>query len=173
MGDAGTEISPRLTDPKAVKALVKRAEQGDRKAFAELRPLLDAAPKLLAPYDLPAITRRAWINRLSGDDLLMQDAVERQAQQLRSELAGPAPTPREALLVDRVVVCWLQVQYADTIYAQNLKDASIKVLEYQQRRCEVAQRRYLAAIRTLAQVRRLLTPAVQVNIAENQVNVAG
>ncbi|MGD9893490.1 MAG: hypothetical protein AB7R89_17845 [Dehalococcoidia bacterium] len=37
---------------------------------------------------------------------------------------------------------------------------------------ERAQRRYLAAIRTLAQVRRLLVPNVQVNIAENQINVA-
>ena len=95
------KISPRLTDSKAVKTLVKRAEQGDQKAFAELRPLLDAAPHLLAPYDLPAITRRAWISRMSGDDLLMQDAVERQAEQLRSELAGPAPTPLEALLEAR------------------------------------------------------------------------
>jgi hypothetical protein len=31
----------------------------------------------------------------------------------------------------------------------------------------------LAAMRPLAQVRRLLIPAVQVSIAENQVNVAG
>ena len=36
-----------------------------------------------------------------------------------------------------------------------------------------AHRRYLSAIRTLAQVRRLLTPAVQINVGENQVNVAG
>jgi hypothetical protein len=35
-----------------------------------------------------------------------------------------------------------------------------------------AQRRYLAAFRSLAQVRRLLTPMVQVNIAERQVNLA-
>jgi hypothetical protein len=45
--------------------------------------------------------------------------------------------------------------------------------EYWQQAQERAQRRYLAAIRTLAQVRRLLTPAVQVNIAEQQLNLAG
>ena len=34
-----------------------------------------------------------------------------------------------------------------------------------------AHRRYLSAIRTLAQVRKLLVPVVQVNIADRQVNV--
>ena len=33
-----------------------------------------------------------------------------------------------------------------------------------------AHRRYLSAIRSLAQVRRLLSPSIQVNIAEQQIN---
>jgi hypothetical protein len=33
--------------------------------------------------------------------------------------------------------------------------------------------RFLSAVRTLAQVRKLAVPALQVNIAKNQVNVAG
>ena len=41
-----------------------------------------------------------------------------------------------------------------------------------QRRLDAAQRRYLHAIRTLAQVRRLLGPSVQVNIAEKQLILA-
>ncbi len=40
-----------------------------------------------------------------------------------------------------------------------------------QRRIERAQQRYLAAIKALAQVRRLVVPMVQVNIAEQQ-NIA-
>ena len=47
--------------------------------------------------------------------------------------------------------------------------------EAYQRRIDRAQRRYLQAIRTLAQVRRLAAPAtnVQVNVAEHQVNQMG
>ncbi|HZQ34669.1 MAG TPA: hypothetical protein VFD32_01970, partial [Dehalococcoidia bacterium] len=45
--------------------------------------------------------------------------------------------------------------------------------EYRQRFVERAERRYFAAIRSLAQVQRLLAPAVQVNIGEKQINVAG
>ena len=45
--------------------------------------------------------------------------------------------------------------------------------DYWQKQQERAHRRYLSAIRTLAQVRRLLVPAMQVNIAERQLNVLG
>jgi hypothetical protein len=40
-------------------------------------------------------------------------------------------------------------------------------------RIERAQRRYLSAIKALVQVRMLVVPAVQVNIGEKQINVAG
>jgi hypothetical protein len=44
--------------------------------------------------------------------------------------------------------------------------------EYYAKRCEQAQRQLLKAIESLTRVRRLLTP-VQVNIGQNQINVAG
>ncbi len=44
---------------------------------------------------------------------------------------------------------------------------------FHQQRIERAQRRYLAAIKALAQVRKLGVPAVQVNIGDKQINVAG
>ena len=45
--------------------------------------------------------------------------------------------------------------------------------EYHQRRLDRLHRRYLSSIRTLAQVRKLLNPAVtQINVAEQQVNLA-
>jgi hypothetical protein len=44
--------------------------------------------------------------------------------------------------------------------------------EYYQRRMDRAHRRYLSAIKTLALVRKLAVPVLQVNIARKQVNVA-
>ncbi len=76
--------------------------------------------------------------------------------------------------MERIVACWLQVAYADHHAARFEQQGGRFVQgEYWQRQQDRAHRRYLSAIRTLAQVRRLLQPAVQVNIAENQVNVAG
>ncbi len=59
---------------------------------------------------------------------------------------------------------------AESRYAETMKAGSIsfELSEYHQRRCERAQRRYLAAIKSLAQVRRLIIPMVQVNIARQQ-----
>jgi hypothetical protein len=44
--------------------------------------------------------------------------------------------------------------------------------EYYQKRLDRAHRRHLSAIRTLAQIRKL-APAVQINIAEKQINTVG
>ena len=41
-----------------------------------------------------------------------------------------------------------------------------------QRRIDHAYRRYLSALRALAQVRKLTLPVVQINIAKKQVNIA-
>jgi hypothetical protein len=49
----------------------------------------------------------------------------------------------------------------------------IHQVEFFERRVTQCQKRYLASIKTLAQVRRLMRPLIQVNIAEKQANVAG
>jgi hypothetical protein len=53
-----------------------------------------------------------------------------------------------------------------------MHNLSLRQAEFCQQRLSKAQARYLSAIRTLAQVRRLGVPAVQVNIGQQQV-IAG
>ena len=68
---------------------------------------------------------------------------------------------------------WRQVQHADRWdAAADQVGGSLALGDYVQRCHDRAHRRYLHAIRTLAQVRRLLGPSVQVNIAEKQLNLA-
>ena len=62
------------------------------------------------------------------------------------------------LLVERVAAGWLQTAYADAAAAQ-ARTRGLVQLEQQQRRQERAQKGYLAAIRTLATVRKLLATA--------------
>jgi hypothetical protein len=82
----------------------------------------------------------------------------RKAAELRSELAGPSPSPLEKLLAERAVACWLQVSFYDSQVAQirEYKPAQGRMLQQQ---LDSANRRYQAAIKTLATVRKLLTPA--------------
>lgn len=122
---------------------------------------------------MAANAREQFIKVASGEKALFtQELFRRQCTTLTRDLVGTTPTPLERLLVDRIVLCWLHLHYAENIYVQSMHELTITQATFHQRRLSLAQSRYLAAIRTLAQVRRLQVPAVQVNIAEQQLNVA-
>lgn len=114
--------------------------------------------------DLARNAERSFIQAAAGENLLYQEALTRKLELLRAELAGPNPSPVERLLVSRVVACWLQVQDAD-IRAAQARNLTLAQHDFNQRRMDRAHRRYLSALKTLATVRRLALPALQVNIA--------
>ncbi len=157
-----------------LKLLVKRAEKGDPKALAAIQEHLDAHPELWERYGNVAAAAEHSLISAGFKGALREEAILRKLAAMRAELAGPWPSPLERLLVDRVVICWLQVHYADGIYVNALEERrmSSNALEFYQRRQDRAHWRLLSAIRTLAQVRRLLVPTVQLNIGGQQVNVA-
>jgi hypothetical protein len=145
-----------------LQELVQRAQQGDTTVLPELKEALDADASIWQTYgDLAFQARAAWLSMLAGKDLLLYESVERKLDELRAELAGPDPSPLEKLLVERVAACWLQTMYADALYAQAKgPGATPGVLRELMRKQESSQRKYLAAIKELALVRKLLKPAV-------------
>ena len=158
--------------------MAKRQKKQPKDEFDSLleREMFDQHPGLWkASGDLARIAEDSLIDKATGDDLFFKESLRRHLDQLKEELAGSKPSPLERLLADRVSACWLQVHYWDTIYSQSLgsDNSSWKASEYYQRKLDQVQSRYLAAIKSLAQVRRLLGITVQVNIADQQVNVAG
>jgi hypothetical protein len=70
------------------------------------------------------------------------------------------------------VLCWLRLSIAEAMDAQAPPDRSPGQAEWAQTQIDRAQKRFVEASKAWAQVRRLLSPAVQVNIAQQQVNVA-
>jgi hypothetical protein len=109
----------------------------------------------------------------AGDNDIVREAIQGQLDKLRRDLRGPEPTPLERLLVDRVVAGWMALNYAEAKYHERLKGGlNWAENEYFQREIDHIHRRYLAAIRNLASVRRLILPTMQVNIADQQLNVA-
>ena len=158
--------------PEAVKALLQQAEQGDTTVPPVLRAYMDRSPSVwVQGGDMARATQRALIGQAAGNNLVIRETLARKYAALTQELAGPTPSPLERLLVERVALCWLHLHCVEATYL-TLKDLSIRQAECHQARISKAQARYLAAIRTLAQVRRLGVPAVQVNIGQQQV-IAG
>lgn len=167
-----------LTKPKAERVLTEaeretynRALHGDETAITSVRKMLRDEPTLALRFGGDAAD--AAIN------LLLQiawkkyptviEAMSATIRQLRVDLAGPNPSGLEQLLVDRIAACWLQMAHADTLYAGNLETANNRTIEHLEERRDRAHRRYLSAIKALAQVRRLPLSMVQVNVAGQQV----
>ncbi len=122
--------------------------------------------------DLALQARQSLIRALSGDSEFTREAVNRRLREMRDELALISDGPLETLLLDQVRSSWLALHHAEAIRNQNMT-GPIHQIEFFERRVTHRQKRYLAAIKTLAQVRRLMRPFIQVNIAEKQINVAG
>ena len=157
--------------------LLRRAQEGDEKTRPQIKEWLEArAPGGLQP--VPDFARDALLRSMSGKSILLEEDARQQMKALHVRLAGKSPSPLETLLVERIVTCWLHLHYYETLAAQSLKDQSLRQSEAHGKRIEQAHRRYLSAIKALAQVRRLELPAVQVNIgqhqniAEKQINVS-
>jgi hypothetical protein len=155
--------------------LVQRGTAGDRAVLPALRALLDQTPTLWEEArSLAMQVERAWLRALAGENLVSQEILERQLGMMKDQLAGPEPTPLEQLLVERIVVCWLQVQQAELRAAGRLGSNGMVLSHAEEYRLNQVHRRFLMAVKSLAQVQKLLRPgaAIQVNIAQQQVNVS-
>lgn len=164
--------SELAADKKKLMDVIDRAQNGDKDALPQLRRVLDEVPRIARFVDLARDVERSLVKRMSGDDVFTQEAIPRNLKAMRVEIAGENPSPLERLLAERIVLCWLELQYFEAIYAQNLGDMTITQGDYHQRRIDKAHRRYLSSIKGLAQIRKM-GPAVQINIADKQVNTAG
>jgi hypothetical protein len=160
----GVSEPPAAEALAEIRAVVARAKQGDVAALPRLRELLDAHPALWTRYgDLAAQAEAAWAALAAGADLHLRECLLHRAAALRAGLGGPAPSPVEHLLVERVVMCWLQLAYFDAIAAQEAakSESSPRLSVYRGKRQAETQRMYLAAMAALVTLRRLLPARVQ------------
>jgi len=106
---------------------------------------------------------RTLAHTAAGGDPLTEEALYAKLDTMRAEIAGEDPTPLEVLLTERVVslrmlTTLLEVLIA-TQYRRNVGDGperlSPSYIIQQSRILESATRRYLAAIKELARVRKL------------------
>ena len=97
---------------------IKQANEGDETALSEIQELLDSSPTegiTALGGDLAQRAESILVERIAGEQLGFREGILAKLEMLRTELAGPRPTPIERLLVERVVACWLQVYHADAI----------------------------------------------------------
>ena len=145
-----------------VKDLLKRANKGDESLVPQVKALLDQLPELVAECgDLVKEAQQILLEWATGSALTSREAISRHVEQYRERLAATASSELEKILVDRVVISYLEVYTADVRFCQRAgpgQEASAAA-QAAQKIIDRAHQRYLSAIRCLATVQRLLRPS--------------
>jgi len=91
--------------------------------------------------------------------------------EVAAELAGPSPSPVERVLAETAATSWFAYRLHEAHYAASVEGGmTLAQSEHAQRRIDRAHQRLLSTLKTLATVRRLALPALQINVARQQVN---
>jgi hypothetical protein len=165
-----------LASDEEFASLIERAVCGDTTSIAAVQALL--AEEKLGQALVDSVgsptewLRQGLIAQAGGQSVLVQEAIRRKLDSIQAELEGESPTPVERLLAERATLCWFMANWHESVFT-NADGWPEHQAELQQRKIDRAHARFLSAVRTLAQVRKLAVPALQVNIAKHQVNVAG
>jgi hypothetical protein len=175
--ETGSPLIPAAIDQR-FSELNDATNAGDQRAAKDLLALCTEHPILYRRLgDLQVQAEHSWYAMMvpgeTNRDVTTRTVLEKQSAQRRKDLLRDGSSALETILVDRIISAWLQVVYAEMKYTQALSDPSYTFArsEFCQKRLERANRQLIRAIQALATVRRLLRPT-QVNIGQNQINVA-
>jgi len=153
--------------------LVVRARSLEAREVDELQRLFARYPDLWRAVDMARTAASTMIQK-EGDGMAVSASLDANYEGKRRDLSRPQDGPLEAMLVEHVALCWLRLQMMEQKYTgATSQSLSLAQGDYWERKLSSAQRRYLRAAETLARVRRLALPVMQVNIADKQVNLAG
>ena len=172
------ELSKDTKDRLAkLEELSDRAADGDQKAREELRQALrESGPEVVREAsELARIGQSALIRTAAGSEALREEALLIRLDLMRSEIAGPDPSPLEVLLAEKIVSVWMLTEVLDLFLSAQLTELPKSqrmphsFLKFYLGWQEQAHRRLLSAIRELARVRRLQSgvPNSQTNVQIN------
>ena len=136
--------------------LVKRANAGDDNALAMMRKTLDSNPEIWERVgNLAAHAQLSMVRLIAGGNKLVTESLLRKAEQMKAELAGTSPSKLEKLAVERIVACWLEMEYLATTYPV-AKGGTLGQARFALKQKESSERRFNAAMKSLTTLRALL-----------------
>jgi hypothetical protein len=181
-GDVSAHAQFELTDDalariRELEALSEKAEEGDQDARRELRRAVkESAPEVVARCSDTARTYR-WVaaDTASGQNPLVREAMVERAARMVGEIAGENPSALEVLLAERIASLWVLVELQEALLSATYRRGQEKPVgpAFVIQMCKIQEsvnRRYLAAIKTLAQVRKLQANTLDIQF-NTQINV--
>jgi len=138
-----------------LREVVERARAGDQSVKPELEEALaknESLWRIAGDLHLGGIC--SWVRRITGDDLLRQQATIRVADELERNLVEDGDGRLERLLIQRIVLDWLQVSYCENTLTQN-REPALPIVRFLEQRTDRSHRRFLESVSTLTKVRKL------------------
>jgi hypothetical protein len=155
--------TPKIPEGDELRDLLRRAAEGDESTLPVVREYLKRPGALEAYGDMGRAAQQTLIKVFTGKNLVHREAQLARCQLLREELAGPTPTPLERLLAERIVACQLHLDYLELNYADQVKKGDVRDMKtylLYEGCINRAHHRTLAAVKTLALVRKLALPVL-------------
>jgi len=156
---------------KTLDDAIHAAELGDPRALNIIRNHLNANPDLWKESgDLATQAIRQWIYKTTNDDLFSREMVIKKVASLRNDLKTDNKDTFERLILDRVILSWLRLNYLERLDA-NAEPESVswgKLRLEQHKRAEKAYRNALTDLLSYQERRTegisdaCMTPMVQV-----------
>jgi hypothetical protein len=175
--DALAKSDALLERTMAVIDDANNSRPGSREALRKFNNEYPTLAKVTADTygNLASNAEKALVRQASGGNVLVDASTRTWLTNVQSGLAEPADTALEEMLVHRVSLCWFALNNAETTRANRWNSEggiTHESADFWDRHVSRLNADLLKATRALATVRKLRRPAIQVNLAENQVNVA-
>ena len=145
-----------------IDKILQRVQRGDNTVLPALRALLTERSELATILgDMAEHVQAVLIEQIAEGNQGMRLCIETTMQEHKKRLAGPQPSALETLLIERIMLDWLALHLLELYDVMGQKKSRTVVqAEYMAKRIDHAHRRYHRSLMALAQVRRLMTPMV-------------
>jgi hypothetical protein len=159
-------------EPRSVGTLIRLAQDGDREALEELRRLGESQGRsFTSSYSADLLLYRMQ-DRDSETNLMARACVKETLAGSIRALSDPSDGPIEWLIVQRAALCVIDAGQADFEHIRAILELDDpRDAEAFDRRRDRANRRLLATLRALSDVRRINRPVVQVNVGDGNLNI--
>ena len=151
---------------------IAKADAGDAEALGIVKAMLRDAPKVAET--LTDLAYNAEVAILANVPAGATELFRSQTRSLRMDLIREGT----GSALERMLIRRIGLDYLATLQAERSRaiapgeTCSLELARFYDQQADRAHRRFLASVESLARVRKLITP-IQINIAEQQVNVAG
>jgi hypothetical protein len=162
---SGTSNESTAFDPERLTELISAARSGDRSVLPELRAMMRSNPSIGREHgDLGTRTQLYWMHHICGEDHYSRQCLVKEVRKLKLSLMKEGNgTTAERMLIDQVVICWLQINFGDTLEVLS-PTVSPEVAECRMRRIERVSKRFAKSVELLSKLR-ATTPQV-VNVQQ-------